>query len=458
MNSQVRSSRTKSPFFAKKLTERQIVTKRKTSLFCLVLIAATSAAAWNESSSMEAVAEFVPANNPLEVQTIVAQNVPYFARERSYTGIVHESQRSKISFQRGGEVITLLVDEGQRVELGQKLAEMDDRHIRTRRAQLVAQLAEVEAELAELLAGPRKETISAKRAELEALDAQTAVLEKQLARRKLLVENASVSREEYETFHYDFRAARARADVARRQLDEMLAGTRLEKIAAQRARKTQLDARLADVSYDLEDTVLVAPFSGRVSKRYLDEGTVVASGTPVLELIDDEQLEAWIGLPPAASLSLYEGNRQKLTVDGEQFEAEVYSLAPDVDRATRTQNVILRFVESSKRVLPGQVVRLSVSEQVDQAGYWVPTTALTRGTRGLWSVYVVEDSQQKEIIGRRDVELLDTVGARSFVRGTLQQGDRIVASGTHRVVVGQHVTVSSDSVVVARHNKSALEN
>jgi tRNA-guanine family transglycosylase len=41
------------------------------------------------------------------------------------------------------------------------------------------------------------------------------------------VKNASVSREEYETFLYDYRAAKARADVARRQLEEMLAGTLL---------------------------------------------------------------------------------------------------------------------------------------------------------------------------------------------------------------------------------------
>jgi len=55
------------------------------------------------------------------------------------------------------------------------------------------------------------------------------------------------------------------------------------------------------------------------------------------------------------------------------------------------------------------------------------------------------------VIARRDVELLDTVGTDSFVRGTLQSGDAIVASGTHRVVVGQRVTTQSE--VLARKEK-----
>ena len=101
---------------------------------------------------------------------------------------------------------------------------------------------------------------------------------------------------------------------------------------------------------------------------------------------------------------------------------------------------------------------MSVNETVDQSGYWVPTTSLTRGKRGLWSVFVVEDLQQREAIARRDVELLDTVGTQSFVRGTLQTGDRIVASGTHRVVVGHHVTTANKRIAISRLQIPSQEN
>jgi multidrug efflux pump subunit AcrA (membrane-fusion protein) len=377
-----------------------------------------------------------PTANTLPVTTTVAQQVTSYARERSYTGILREAKRSRLSFQRGGELLELSVDEGQAVAAGQVLGRLDARHIRARRAQIEAQVAEAKAVLEELMAGPRQETIAAKRAELRAQQSQQQVLAGQLERRKQLLQSASVSREEYETFLYDYEAAVARVDVVRRQLDEMLAGTRDEQIAAQRARLAQLDALLTDLVHDLDDTQLVARFSGRVARRYVDEGTVIAVGTPVLEIIDDTHLEAWIGLPPSAAMTLEVGQPRQLLVGSSAIEATIQSLAPDVQQTTRTRNVILRLQSNSHSVFPGQVVRLAVTEQVAEAGYWVPTTALTRGTRGLWSVYVVVD----DVIARRDVELLDTVGNESFVRGTLRDGDAIVASGAHRVVVGQRVT------------------
>ena len=128
-----------------------------------------------------------------------------------------------------------------------------------------------------------------------------------------------------------------------------------------------------------------------------------------------------------------------MRVDGEDVPAVVQSLAPDVNQSTRTRNAIFRIEPSGASVLPGQVARLAIAEQVSQEGFWVPTTALSRGTRGLWSLFVAEEGA----VVRREVELLDTVGPNSFVRGTLSPEDKIITSGTHRVVVGQKVTDQS---------------
>ena len=448
----------RTPFFAKKLTLRQKLTRWSLVGLFFLIVAGGSGAAWHQFYSSAEAGEAEHVHSPLEVQTLIVERSDRYQRERSFTGLIRESRRSQVSFKRGGEVTEILVDEGQRVSIGQKMAQLDDRHIRARQAQVEAQYQEAQAVLGELLEGPRKETIAAKRAELQALDAQAKVLSGQLSRREQLVHNASVSREEYETFLYDFQAAKARADVARRQLDEMLAGTRKEQIAAQRARVQQLQAQLDEVAHDLEDTVLLAPFAGRVAQRYIDEGTVVGARTSVVDLLDDQHLEAWIGLSTDASSTLEVGQLQSLSVDGSLVEGKVYSLAPDVDRSTRTQNVIFRLDDNCGAVLPGQVVRVSISETVQQPGFWIPTTSLTRGTRGLWSVYVVENSDRGQVIARRDVELLDTVGQLSYVRGTLQTGDQLVSSGTHRVVVGQRVSSSPQKIAVAQRTSASLAN
>ncbi len=123
---------------------------------------------------------------------------------------------------------------------------------------------------------------------------------------------------------------------------------------------------------------------------------------------------------------------------------------PEVDPTTRTRTVVLRLDDSAAGyIVHGQVVRLELDETVEANGYWLPSTALTKGARGLWTTFVVvqadpNDSTQPDLfrVERRDIEVLHTESNRVLVRGTLNPGDRVVASGTHRVVPGQLVRLT----------------
>lgn len=425
------------------------MTIRKTiqSFTLILLLAAGGFLAFRVSAGADdqLASSDVPSSRLLPVDTLQLQEISSYSRVRQYTGLLKEAKRSRLSFQRGGEVVELLADEGDAVAKGQVLARLDARHLEARRAQLGAEISEAQAVLAELEAGPRRETIAAKRAELKAQHARRESLSKQVRRRGQLVDTTAVSREEFETFSFDLAAASAQVERLQSELEELLAGTRKEQITAQQARLAQLQAGLADLEHDLEDTVIKAPYAGRIGTRLLDEGTVVSPGTVVFVLLDDTNLEAWIGLPVTASAQQFAvGDTCPVEVNGREYAAQVRSLAAEVDTATRTQMIRLRLAEQQNgTVLPGQVARISVAENVQTNGFWVPTAALSRGTRGLWSVYVVDsnDNQSSHRVAQRDVELLETLGDRSFVRGTLVSGDLLVADGAHRIVAGQRVAL-----------------
>lgn len=383
----------------------------------------------------------------LNVATVIATHVEVYQRERKYTGMLKESRRSQLSFQREGELVELLVDQGATVDKGQPLGHLDRRHIEAEQAQLKAQLTESSAMLAELTTGPRREVIAAKQAELRAQAARRDAIAKQVNRRESLVGTNAVSREEFESFSFDLAAAAADVERLQSQLDELQAGTRVEQIEAQRGRLAQIQAALVEIEHDLADTILRAPYAGRIAERLVDEGTIVSAGTPVLELLDDTHLEAWVGMPFAAAQQFSVGEYRNLEAHGQEAVARVLSLAAEVDHATRTRMV--RFgVGSSEEsgLLPGQVVRIAVQEKIAEPGFWLPSSALTRGSHGLWSVYVVKPTDAQGVIERRDVEMLDTVGEQSFVRGALSHGEQIVASGTHRVVAGQRVVAQPQLV------------
>ncbi|MEL6903414.1 MAG: efflux RND transporter periplasmic adaptor subunit, partial [Cyanobacteria bacterium J06606_4] len=226
-------------------------------------------------------------------------------------------------------------------------------------------------------------------------------------------------------------------------------GTRPEQISAQQALVQQLDARLADLDVNIAKSTLNAPFGGTVSEHKVDIGTVVGAGQSVVRLVESDIPEARIGLPVSAVSQLTMGEEKTVTVDGEQYTATLTAILPEVDAQTRTQTVVLALESrAAARVSPGQTARLNLSDRIPTEGIWLPTEALTQGIRGLWMAYTVVPQGSSEVesytVEPQTVEVIHQEGDRVLVTGTLQPGDRVVASGSHRLVPGQVVTPTSD--------------
>ncbi|WP_231954088.1 efflux RND transporter periplasmic adaptor subunit [Pirellulimonas nuda] len=412
------------------------------ALRLLAALLVVGAAAWGARTlalGATASADQPTAARSMPVEAVTLRRSQQYERARSYTGQLVAARRSTLSFQRAGKVDSLSVDEGDAVEAAQPLAVLDQRRLDARRAETAARLAEARAALAELVSGPRQQTIAASAAEVRSLQATQEIAEKNLERRRRLVDTRAISQEEFDESLYDVRAATARTDAAQKSLDELEAGTRSEQVDAQRARVAALEASLADVDHELEDSILNAPYAGRVARRMVDEGSVVATGEGVIELVSDT-LEAWIGAPPAVAATLRVGETYPLSVGGRRMKGKLRSLRPELDPSTRTRNVVFE-IEGGYGLVDGQVARIELTETIDEPGFWVPTRALAPQQRGLWAVYVVAASEDAEgyVLESRDVEVLHTDGDRSYVRGLLEEGDRVVADGVHRVVAGQHV-------------------
>ena len=246
-----------------------------------------------------------------------------------------------------------------------------------------------------------------------------------------------------DTTRFTEAAARARLAAARHRLAELEAGTRREQVDAQQAEIRRLEGSLERLNAQRADSELQAPFAGTVGRRYLDEGAVPQPGTPVLRLVETGALEAVIGIPHDLTARFPSDCDVTLTVGDRPLAAVFVAALPELDEATRTRKVLFRVTDPVGDLTPGQLVRLEVTEPVQQDGFWVPLATLVRGGRGLWSVYTVREAADRPglVVMRSDVEVLWSEAERALVRGTLRAGDQVVASGTHRVVNGQAVRI-----------------
>lgn len=408
----------------------------------LVLLAAVAAAGavvalteWSASTATDA-----PTPRPALVRVVAIEPVSSYETVRTYTGRVEARQSSDLGFERSAELIEIAVEEGAAVDAGAVLARLDTRQLEARKRSLTAERDAATALLDELVAGPRQEHIDAARAEVDRQTAMLARLKVRAERIEKLHGRSAANDDERDEVRFDVQAAQAALARANAELDELNNGTRPERLASQRARVAQLDASIASVEVDLEDSVLVAPFAGRVQRRIVDEGSVVSPGDAVLMLVQGGAREATVGVPWDVVDSLSAGQSAELFIGDRLIEATVKAVMPTLDEATRTVEVVLSLSTGVAGDKPGSVVRWALPESVDESGFWLPTTALTRGSRGLWSAFAVSD---EGVIARVDLELLHTEADRVFVRGAVVTGDRIVADGVHRLAAGQRVEVAA---------------
>ena len=380
-----------------------------------------------------------PEESALPVRTIEAMQVTSFVERRHYSGVLETRRSSVMGFERSGRIEELVVDEGDQIEVDQVLGRLDTRHLDVAERDLKAQRTAAFAKLSELKAGPRQETIRAARATVGELTALLRLQERSHTRTERLHRTGALTQQALDESTYGTQAATARVEAAVQQLRELEAGTRIERITAQEAVVAQLDAALAKVRLDRQDSVLTAPFAGRIAERFVDEGTVISIGAPVVRLLETSVLQARIGLPVAAAAQLTNGESVTLSVGGLPWQASVARVRPEVDLRTRTQLAVFELHNVDERVAQGQVVRFESAVVNDTTGFWLPSSSLTPSQRGLWSVNAVMNSDGQEIIERRSVEILHTDGNQVLVRGTISDGDLIVAAGIQRVVPGQVV-------------------
>lgn len=376
---------------------------------------------------------------PVEVMTVNLVNA--FSLEREYSGEIVAQRRSALGFDQAGQVVAILVQEGDTVSGGQPLARLDTRSLDSQKRQLVAQKAQAQALLQELQNGARPQAIAAARAAVQDLEQQVALAKVQRERRADLYEQGAISREELDQQAFGLGALQNRMRQAESVLAELLAGTRPEKIAAQLATIQQIEANIQSIEIERDKAMIKAPFPGRIAKRLLDEGFVVSHGQPILELVEGSVPEARIGVPTTVAETLVVGRDYPVEVAGVNYIATLTALLPTLEVTSRTVTAVLKL-ETSPPIIFGQTARLRIEQAETTRGVWLPSQALVQADSGLWAVYVTNQSESGQTtVTRQPIQLLHTAGEKVFVTGLIQGGDQVVASGVHRLVPGQAVEI-----------------
>jgi RND family efflux transporter MFP subunit len=325
---------------------------------------------------------------------------------RVYGGQLKHRRMSHMGFETSGVISQVHVNEGDLVKTGEPLVTLDQAAIN---AQLEAAMAEVDTA----------------RAMVHAQQAQLQLSESTLKRHQELAIQGHVSIQLLDELQQQQAIQRANLGVTETQL--RAASARAEQLA---------------VSFN--KTILLAAYDGQVQTRHLDEGSIVNPGVPAITVVENGFLEATIGFPQKMIGSLVVGNSYEFTISDRQIPGRLKAILPNVDPVTGTVTAL--FTIDGDNLFGGTLAELNLSVNVKGDGYWVPVSALAESQRGLWAVLVVtENDADATTVETRLVEILYRGRNAVYVRGTLEDGDLIVDSGTGRIVPGQNVRVATRS-------------
>ncbi len=216
-----------------------------------------------------------------------------------------------------GEIISKInVVEGQKVQAGDVLLELDSTSATARVAQRQAELKQAQAVLAEAVKGARSEDIDSAKAALDGANASVKEAQKSFARAQQLVSAKLLSQA-------DLDAARAARDTslanqaqAQQSLQLLQNGTRSEQIDQARAAVEALVAAVAIEQKALSDLTLTAAQNAVVDTLAWRVGDRVAAGTQLIGLLATDHPYVRVYLPATWLERVKVGSAVNLLLDG----------------------------------------------------------------------------------------------------------------------------------------------
>ncbi|OEF26822.1 efflux RND transporter periplasmic adaptor subunit [Vibrio rumoiensis] len=356
-----------------------------------LLLSACSDSEMTESTQSDPTTDHTIKNPPMAVSVSSLHQEHGYDVSHRFIGLVTAKQQANLGFERSGKITRILVQVGDKVQQGQTLIELDTDMLQSRQKQIQAQQNKIKAELA-------------------------------LAKKKL-------DRQNY---------LKTKGFSADANIDELTS-----QIAVLTANTNELNETLRSNLLEQEKSILIAPYSGVVSTRFISLGDIVNVGTPTLTLLSNEKPELHIGIPTKYVAQLTAKGQFEAEIDNRIYPIQRIDSGTQVDNQSRT--VTLRFaLPENESWINGQLAYLNFQEPRKENGFWVPLSSLTNGMRGTWNIYVITDQDDQLTTERRSVELIYANSHYAYIRGAISNNDEFVTKGLHRIVPGQQVTIVSD--------------
>lgn len=340
---------------------------------------------------------FAIAQAPVEVESAIERPI---VKQVTVTGTATSPRTAVLSTAVAGLVAELSIDEGDRVETGDRLLALD-------------------AELAKL-------ALERERAEVRQREAALNDARRRFAE----AENVGPQR-----------------GMAQTQIDSLRSEVAIDEAALA---ASNVAAREQQAIVDRH--TLKAPFAGVINERHTELGEWVNPGDGLLELVatDGLRFDFRIGQENFAAIS--QDTRVEITLDAlpdQSFQGRIAAIVPVNDPRART--FLLRVlakadgIDGQPKITPGMSARATLGIDAARNAVAIARDAVLRFPDGRVTVWVVDSAGDMPVVRERSVRTGLEFDGLVEIRNGLSDGDVVVVRGNEALQEGQTVKILNGS-------------
>ncbi|MDD5015672.1 MAG: efflux RND transporter periplasmic adaptor subunit [Atribacterota bacterium] len=317
------------------------------------------------------------------------------------TGVVEANETVRVTSEIMGQAKEVKVKDGEEVNKGDILITLNDEQIKIQVAQAQATLDSIQASSDKIKSGARPQEIKqAESALLQTKMNRDSVEENYLRMKKLFSEKA-ISEQQYEQAKNQYEIADVQYQSAQESYELVIEGAGEEDIKSVEAQVRQTKAALDMAKYQLKNTQITAPISGKVTAITVSSGEMISPSVPLLSIIDVSRIFVKVGISEKDISKIKEGQTVNIEIDAfpeEKFQGKVVSKGVAVDQISKTLEVKIEILQPETDIPVGVFARGDILVKTTQDALIIPSGALTRKKDAIY-VYVIEEgiARQKEV-------------------------------------------------------------
>ena len=363
--------------------------------------------------------------------------------------------------------------EGDRVKKGELLARVDRRKHDADITVAAAGHIEAKNQVRDAVASLRQaeESLAQAKADLQKAKTDKAFAQADFKRYQELVAEGAIEKRELdlkETSYKNAQAGEITAEAGVRSAEAQLAAAKTRVDTAEAGVKSA-NAKLTQSNVQGEDTEIVAPFNGIISRLNIREGDYwtpqrVNAGADYQNLverlpiivIDPNSFEVNVELPAFQGAQVKPGQRAFIILDRDRSKANsaeiagedlmklasaqgtVFSVSPSVSPGERSVRVTIRVNKGLTNIQDGE-----------QVSAWIATNEKSRATVAPFNAFVFRDrksyvfvvNEEKGIVEQRAIkEGIQGLAKQEIIEG-VKPGEKLVTEGKNRLVNGTPVEI-----------------